>query len=313
VGWLARQHGLASAALLGVDYVDAAGRMYQADEHSDPAALWAFRGGTGVGIATRVRFRLFPHLRLYAGARFWPIADTPAVLARWLAWTAHLPLSLTSLAWALQAPDVPGLPAPLRGRAIIGLGACGAEPDDDRARLTDCFAGLPAPLLDTFRDRSPAELTDIHLDPPGPLPARGDGRQVRRPDPATATALFQAAGIADRGPLTYVELRHLGGAAAEGATAGALTALEGEFALAAGGAAGAPAQASAVDAHLRQLAAAAAAVDLGRSIATFRGGQTTAPGALSAEAAQRLRQIQEQRDPHHLLRRPLQLGGYGDD
>jgi len=90
VGWLARPRGLASAARVGVDYVDAAGHIGQADEHADPDALWAFRGG-GVGIATGLRFRLFPHARLYAGARLWPVEDTPTILARWLAWTASVP------------------------------------------------------------------------------------------------------------------------------------------------------------------------------------------------------------------------------
>ncbi|HWE60703.1 MAG TPA: FAD-binding protein, partial [Chloroflexota bacterium] len=260
VGWLARPRGLASASLFGVDYVDAAGRIGHADEHTDPDALWAFRGGGGVGIAISLRFRLYAHARLYAGARFWPVEDTPTVLARWLAWTAQLPPSLTSLAWALQAPAAPGIPEPLRGRAVIGVGACGAAPDGDRARIADCFAGLPAPLLDTFRDRSPAELTDIHMDPPGPVPARGDGRLVARPDPATASALFQASAVADRGPLTFVELRHLGGAAAEGSIEGALTVLDGEFALVATGAAADAAQAATVEAQLRRIADAAAPV-----------------------------------------------------
>jgi len=308
VGWLARPRGLASAALVGVDYVDAAGHIGQADEHADPDALWAFRGG-GVGIATGLRFRLFPHARLYAGARLWPVEDTPTILARWLAWTASVPPSLTSLAWAFQAPDAPGIPEPLRGRPVIGVGACGAEPGGDRARIADLFAGLPAPLLDTFRDRSPAELSDIHMDPSGPAPALGEGRLLARPDPATASALFQASGVADRGPLGFVELRHLGGAAAAGSTEGALTALDGEFVLDAAGAPGDAMQASAVEVQLRQLAAAAAAVDLGRGIAAFRGGHSDAPGALTPEAAKRLRLLHEQRDPSHMLHRPMRLSG----
>jgi hypothetical protein len=293
--------------LVGVDYVDGSGSIGHADEHTDPDALWAFRGGGGVGIATRLRFRLYPYARLYAGARFWPVEDTPTVLARWLAWTARLPPSLTTLAWALQAPNAPAIPEPMRGRPVIGVGACGAEPYGDRVRVADCFAGLPTPLLDTFRDRSPVELTDIHMDPPGPVPARGDGRQLSRPDRATAAALFEASGVADRGPLTFVELRHLGGAAAKGSTDGALTALDGEFVLEATGAVAGAEQTSAVDAQLRRLAAAAAAVDLGRSIAAFRGGHSDAPGALKPDAAKRLRQLQDQRDPHHVLHRPMQL------
>lgn len=309
VGWLARPHGLASAALVGVDYVDAGGRIARADERADPEALWAFRGGGGVGIATSLWFRLFPHGRLYAGARFWPVEDTPRVLARWLDWTARLPRTITSLAWALQAPDAPGVPEPLRGHAIIGIGACGAEPDDDRRQVAECFADLAAPLLDTFRDRSPAELSDIHMDPPEPVPARGEGRLLARPDPATAAELFRAAGVADRGPLTFVELRHLGGATAEATAAGALTSLNGEFTLEATGVAPSAEQADVVEAQLRRLIQAAAPVDLGRSLAAFRGGHTDAPGALTADAAKRLRLLQEQRDTRGVLYRTPRLTG----
>jgi hypothetical protein len=307
LGWQARAHGLASASLLSVAFVDAAGRIGHADEQSDPDALWAFRGGGGVGIATRLRIRLFPHAHFYAGTRMWPVEHTPAILARWLDWTAQVPRSLTSMAWALHAPDRPGVPEPLRGRAAIAIGACGTTPDTDRAAIADCFAGLPAPLLDTFRDRSFAELAEVHMDPRDPAPARGDGRLISRPDTSLAVAMFQAAGIADRGPLAVVELRHLGGAVADAGSAGALTALDGEFGLYATGIAGSTEQMSAVDAKLKQLSDAAAPVDLGRSIATFRGGQQDAPGALGAVAARRLQQLGEQRDSHNMLYRPRRL------
>lgn len=60
LGWLGRRHGLASASLIAVDYVDAAGEQRHAGEADDPEALWAFRGGGGVGIVTRLRLRLWP-------------------------------------------------------------------------------------------------------------------------------------------------------------------------------------------------------------------------------------------------------------
>jgi hypothetical protein len=307
LSWQARAHGLASASLLSVDFIDVAGRIGHADERSDPDALWAFRGGGGVGIATRLRLRLFRHARFYAGARLWPVEHTPTILARWLDWTAQVPRSLTSMAWALQAPDRPGVPEPLKGRAAIAIGVCGATPDTDREAIADCFAGLPTPLLDTFRDRSFAELAEIHMDPRDPAPARGDGRPISRPDASVAVAMFQAAGIVDRGPLVVVELRHLGGAVADDVSAGALTTLDGEFVLTATGIASTTEQVSAVDSQLKLLADAAAPVDLGRSFAAFRGGQQDAPGALGADAARRLQQLGEQRDPHNGLYRPRTL------
>ncbi|KQY06797.1 hypothetical protein ASD37_11625 [Mycobacterium sp. Root135] len=56
VGYLTRPHGMASSALLAVDYVDGNGQARRATEDADDVvdreALWAFRGGGGVGVAT---------------------------------------------------------------------------------------------------------------------------------------------------------------------------------------------------------------------------------------------------------------------
>jgi FAD/FMN-containing dehydrogenase len=56
VGFLTRPHGMASSALLAVDYVDGNGQIRRAEEDApnavDREALWAFRGGGGVGLAT---------------------------------------------------------------------------------------------------------------------------------------------------------------------------------------------------------------------------------------------------------------------
>jgi FAD/FMN-containing dehydrogenase len=69
LGWLGRRHGLASASLIAVDYVDAAGEPRHTSEADDPEALWAFRGGGGVGIATWLKLRLWaPRHRLRGDA-----------------------------------------------------------------------------------------------------------------------------------------------------------------------------------------------------------------------------------------------------
>ena len=56
VGFLTRPHGMASSGLLAVDYVDGNGQIRRAEEDApnavDREALWAFRGGGGVGLAT---------------------------------------------------------------------------------------------------------------------------------------------------------------------------------------------------------------------------------------------------------------------
>jgi FAD/FMN-containing dehydrogenase len=307
VGWLSRAHGLASASLLAVDYVDAQGVLRHTDEHEDPEALWAFRGGAGVGVATRMELRLWPHRRLLAGARHWPLEQAPRVLEGWLSWTEGLPESITSLAWAFQAPDMPAMPEAYRGRAVVALGVCGTDPEADSARVRHLFAELPEPLADTVRERTPSQLGEILPGPPGPVPARGDGRLLRRPDPATALEIVRAASV-DAGPVAGVELRHLGGRAAEAGVPGALTALPGELLADAAALTPDPEQTRAADAAFDRMAEAADVADLGRTVAAFRGGRTDAPRALEPAARDRLRELRRRRDPQGLMRPARDLG-----
>jgi hypothetical protein len=222
--------------LIAVDYVDAAGEPRHTSETDDPEALWAFRGGGGVGIVTRLELRLWAHPTVYAGTRFWPIEHLPAVLERWIKSSESFPEEITSHVWALHAPRAPVLPEPLRGRPVVALGACGTDIASAQAHITDCFEPLPAPLFDSFAERRPERLSEIHLDPPAPVPAVGEARMLSELDPSTALAIMQAAGIG-HGPLTLIELRQLGGALRHAQSEGALTTLDGAFLLDAVGAA----------------------------------------------------------------------------
>ncbi len=308
LGWLAREHGLASASLLAVDFVDAAGEEHHTSEADDPEALWAFRGGGGVGIATRLHLRLWPHPTLYAGARFWAIEHLPAVVERWINVADSFPREMTSMAWALNAPDAPAMPEPLRGRGVIALGACGTDVRTAQTQIADCFGPLPAPLFDSFAERRPDQLSDIHLDPPDPVPAIGEGRLLAELDPSTAIAIMRAAAIG-AGPLALVELRQLGGALTRTQSAGALTTLDGAFALEATGVAPDPARVAAVQQRLAAVVSETAPVDLGRSFAAFRGARSDAPDALTEANARRLRRIQGECDPDARLIRAMRLTG----
>jgi hypothetical protein len=306
LGWLGRRQGLASASLIAVDYVDAAGEPQHTSETDDPEALWAFRGGGGVGIVTRLELRLWPHPTVYAGTRFWPIEHLPVVVERWIKSSELFPEEITSHVWALNLPDAPALPESLRGRAVIALGACGTDIASAQAHMTDCFKPLPAPLFSSFAERRPEQLSEIHLDPPGPVPAIGEGRLLAALEPSTAVAILEAAGIGD-GPLTLVELRQLGGALGHAKSEGALTTLDGAFALDAVGTAPNPAGAAAVKERIEEVVRATAPADLGRSIANLRTGHSVAPGALTEANARTLRRIQRERDPEARLIRAMRL------
>ena len=111
VGWLTRPHGLASAALLAVDVVDATGQILHADAHAEQDLLWAYRGGGGVGIATQLEFGLYDGSDLWGGYALWPLRDLRAVSSTWAEALPGLhPALSTSLAVLHAAPDSPAVP-----------------------------------------------------------------------------------------------------------------------------------------------------------------------------------------------------------
>ncbi len=83
-GLLVRLMGLTCDSLIGLEMVDARGRLVRAE----PDLLWASRGGGGgnFGIATRFEFGVHPvdYVTVYSVA--WPFAALRAVFAAWQAW-----------------------------------------------------------------------------------------------------------------------------------------------------------------------------------------------------------------------------------
>ena len=125
VGWLVRPFGLASSSLRTVEYVDGVGRIHrvsdegderdESDESADAVereALWAFRGGAPVGIATELEFDLFPVSELWAGYLLWPAEHLTALAAAWTAALEQAPATLTSTLALLRLP--PGARSPRR-------------------------------------------------------------------------------------------------------------------------------------------------------------------------------------------------------
>jgi len=64
IGHLTAQHGLTCDNLVGAELVTPGGAVVRADPDHNPELLWGLRGGGGnFGVATRLEFRLQPHLR----------------------------------------------------------------------------------------------------------------------------------------------------------------------------------------------------------------------------------------------------------
>ncbi|HEV7655898.1 MAG TPA: FAD-dependent oxidoreductase [Mycobacteriales bacterium] len=279
IGWLARAHGLAAARLTAVSYVDAAGAVRTTSEAVDPEALWVFRGGGGIGVATELEFGLVPAGPVWAGYLLWPEEALGDVAGVWAGLVDRLPESVSTVLGRLGMAPV----EPVRGAPVAYLGVCATDLAAGQAFSAAVAGALPAPVVAAVGEMPTSGLGAIHLDPPGPVPALGDSRFLTS---AAATADILAAA----GSLGEVEVRHVGTVPGPH---GALTSAPAPFLLHATGAAGEP---GTLD-DLAAVLAAAAPVDSGRSFAALRDGQPTAPDALLPSHAADLARIRRERDP----------------
>jgi len=310
VGWLVRPHGLASAHLLAVDFVDAEGRQRRAApdaaEPGDRDAWWAFRGGGGTGIAVRLECELVPVADLWAGYLLWPAGELGAVTA---AWSSALPAfgpALTTCVSLLHAAPGPPFPPELRGQPVVHLSLASSAGPGEAAALFGALEGAAAPVVSTWGPSDAERLGGIHLDPPPGVPALGGGRWLQGGTPAVAGDILQA-GLAPDTPLMMIEIRHLGdsGPAAAGpspAADGAMTRPPGPFLVHAVGLAGDPAQRASLEQALQTVWAPAAAVDTGRAAPSFAEGQRSPGSQLSPSAQSRLAAIRSAIDPSSIIR-----------
>ena len=299
IGWLTRPHGLASASLEAVDFIDGFGALRRADAEHDPNVLWAYRGGGGVGVATRLQLKLFEASDLWGGYLLWPASDGPAVITAWGQALSELHPALCTTIGILRAPDAPTVPDALRGQPVVHLSAASIAGREAVADLRKLLAGLPTAAIDTLGPCDSERLATIHLDPPVPVPALGDGRWLSSDGAAHALEILTACGTGLDSPLSEIELRHL--ACPASSVRGALTHCPGDLLLHAVGPAPTAEGSRAVQHGLERVLAAAAPVDTGHSAASFRDGQTDALDALDQTARRRLGRVQHEVDPQGLI------------
>lgn len=309
VGWLTRPHGFASASLRSVDFVDGTGERRRADEEHEPEALWAFRGGGGVTIATAVELDLFPVESLTAGYVIWPAGRAEEVFSAWGEATARWGSALSTAVSVLRLPDTPDAPGNLGGQPVAYLGAATVDPDQARD-IEELLGGLPSPAANTLGSCDANRLSGIHLDPPVPVPALGEGRWLTKEAGARAAQILTAPGTGPDSPLVLAELRHVGLEDGGGSgVPGALTAPPGDFLLQAVGDTPDKESRSAVEEGHNTLLGAARTVDTGRRAAAFRVGRTSAPDALDVASRARLREVEAIYDPGQVFSVPRPLAG----
>ncbi|OPX13195.1 hypothetical protein B1790_00490 [Mycobacterium sp. AT1] len=304
VGYLTRPHGMASSALLAVDYVDGNGQTRRATQDADDVvdreALWAFRGGGGVGVATALTVELVELRQLWAGYQLWSVDALESVAEAWANAMAQIGDALsTSLSVLHTPPGAPAFPPALQGIPIVHLSFASPEGAEAARPLLEALRAAPQPAVDSsWAPADAARLAQIHLDPPNPVAALGMGRWLGQDGFGTAGEMLSAAAGEDS-PLAMVELRNLDNAAPT--RDGALTAVPGPLLLHAVGDAADDAARTRVEDGLARLRGTAATADLGRSSAPFADGRASDPGGLDQSQRSRLGGIAAAVDPDRRL------------
>jgi FAD/FMN-containing dehydrogenase len=302
LSWLARKHGLAANSVKAIQIVTADGRLKVVDRDHDADLFWALRGGGGsFGIVTAIELELYPVSQVYAGMLAFPWERSREVLKAWREWTRTVPDEVTSLGRILQIPDMPEVPEPMRGAQIVVVEVAYLGDEASGAELLAPLREL-GPAIDTFAMISPQGLLQLHMDPPQPVPGAGDGAQLDVLPAEAIDALVDAAGPGSGSPLLSVEIRHLGGALGRARDGhGALSVLEGDFAMFAVGFAPTPDVAAAVELHVDVVKDSVAEWDAGRRYLNFSERPFDTRNAYPAGAYRRLQAVKTLVDPDDLF------------
>jgi FAD/FMN-containing dehydrogenase len=303
LSWLARSKGLSANSVHAIEIVLADGTLVRTDARTEPDLFWALRGGGGsFGVVTAIELELHEIPEVYAGMLVFPWERSAEVLHAWREWTETVPEEVTSVGRILQVPPLPEIPEPVRGRQLVVVEVIYTGDAISGDALVRPLRDLGAEI-DTIHQIPTAELITLHMDPPGPVPGKGDGGMIETVTAETIDALVAAAGPGSGSPLLSVELRHAGGAV--GRTAphhGAASALDGEFVMFAVGMALTPEMAAAVEQHVDVVKAALAPWDAGKRYLNFAERRFDTRAAFSAGTYARLRAVKTLVDPENLFR-----------
>ncbi|WP_378739616.1 FAD-binding oxidoreductase [Nocardia brasiliensis] len=208
IGLLARQFGYAAEQVRAVELVTADGRVRRLVPGDELFGAVLGSGGN-FGVVTAVELALLPVTEVYGGQL---VFDTPLVeqaLEVWRQWTATVPDELTSTVATLTFPDIPQVPAALRGRYVASFRIAYNGSAEAGERLVAPLRAVGDRLKDDLRTMPYTESHTIHSDPDHPHAYAATNALLSNLTGETLSALRAAAGP---GSDAVVDIRHLGGA-----------------------------------------------------------------------------------------------------
>jgi hypothetical protein len=303
MSFLGHSYGTAAASVLAVELVTADGRLRRVDSEHDPDLFWALRGGgRSFGVATAIEFALYPVRDLYFAALFWPVERAAEVLTARSGWITDLPNEMSSLGRILHLPPMPEIPEPLRGRSFVLVEVIYNGAEEKGAELLQPLRARQ-PEIDTVALLPAKRLGELHMDPPTPVPALGDGMLLREFTADTAQALDAIAGAGAHSPLLSIEVRHLDGEfAAQSAERCACTLADASFAVSMVGLVMSPEMGAAIAQSLPVVRSALSPWSAGRETPNFAEGPSTSSELFPPEVYARLQSVRASYDPSGLSR-----------
>lgn len=286
IGLLARRYGYAADRVRTIEVVTPDAVLRRVTAAGEPDLFWALLGGRdNFGVVTRVEVELVPVARLYGGGLYFDAGAVGAeVLRAYRDWTADLPDELTSSLALFPVPDVPGAPAPLRGRLVAHVRIAHTGSVEEGERLVQPLRAVAPRLLDTLAELPYADSASIFQEPTDPMPYDGDSVLLDALTPELLTAIGEA--TRPGGVPCIVELRHLGGALTRrGAAANAIGLRDAGYLLGVISPLRPPLTREAIRPVHERLLSAAAPATVGRPLTFMGPSGVRAAGAVRAQGA----------------------------
>jgi FAD/FMN-containing dehydrogenase len=233
VPMLGRRYGYAADHVREMDVVTADGRVRTVSARQEPDLFWALRGGKGnFGVVVSLEMSLVPVARLYGGGLWFGGETMAAALHAYCDWTATVPDEMGSSVLIIRLPDLPFIPAQLRGRHVAHVRIAHGGPAEEGPRLVQPLRDAAPTLMDTVREMPYRQVGKIHDEPTAPVPFQGRQVMLAKLDHEAIDALLAVAGPAAPPAPYFVELRHFEGALGRpAAVAGAIGRRDGAFSL----------------------------------------------------------------------------------
>lgn len=213
-GWLGRKYGMAADSVVSFEVVTTDGQTLRVSEDENAELFWALRGG-GAGsmvIVTEVVIDLYPVTTVYGGNLYYPAEMAAEVMARWAAWTADVPETLTSSVAVMNFPPFEDVPEPLRDQSFVIVRGAVADETPVGEELLRYWREWRTPVLDMWGEMPFTQADTISNDPVDPLPILLKGMWLDDLDPHAIDTLVAGTLPTDGPPLVlFSEVRHAGG------------------------------------------------------------------------------------------------------